>query len=99
MTLAEFKALLASDAPPSGLPPALRALWADGRGDWDRAHELAQADEGGDGDWVHAYLHRKEGDEGNAAYWYRRAKRPFVREPLETEWAVIATALLDKAAI
>jgi hypothetical protein len=43
---------------------------------------------------VHAYLHRKEGDEGNAGYWYRRARRPFARESLETEWAAIASALL-----
>ena len=45
------------------------------KGDWDGAHDAAQADEGGAGDWVHAYLHRKEGDSGNAAYWYRRAKK------------------------
>jgi hypothetical protein len=77
MTLAEFKTSLTGDAPPSGLPPALQALWRDGHGDWDGPHALAQADEGGDGDWVHAYLHRKEGDDGNAAYWYRRARQPF----------------------
>jgi hypothetical protein len=43
---------------------------------------------------VHAYLHRKEGDAGNAAYWYRRARRPVCREPLEAEWEAIARALL-----
>jgi hypothetical protein len=94
VTLAEFKASLVGDAPPQGLPPALQALWFDGRGDWEGAHALAQADEGGEGDWVHAYLHRKEGDEGNAGYWYRRARRPFASEPLEMEWAAIAGALL-----
>jgi hypothetical protein len=97
MTLAEFKASLSSDTPPPGLSPALEGLWRDGRGDWDGAHALAQADEGGDGDWVHAYLHRKEGDEGNAAYWYRRARRPVARESLETEWAAIAGVLLVAA--
>ena len=51
-------------------------MWLDAHGDWDGAHEAAQADEGGDGDWAHAYLHRKEGDAGNAAYWYRRAGKP-----------------------
>jgi hypothetical protein len=94
MTLAEFKTSLTGDAPPAGLPAALQALWRDGRGDWDAAHALAQADESGDGDWVHAYLHRKEGDEGNARYWYRRARRPFAHESLEMEWAAIAGALL-----
>ena len=97
MTLTEFKTSLTDDAPPPELPPALQALWRDGRGDWDGAHTLAQADEGGAGDWVHAYLHRKEGDEGNAAYWYRRARRPFARVSLETEWAAIAGELLAAA--
>jgi hypothetical protein len=94
VTLTEFEASLTGDAPPPRLPPALTALWRDGHGDWDGAHELAQADEGGDGDWVHAYLHRKEGDEGNAAYWYRRARQPVARGSLESEWAAIASALL-----
>jgi hypothetical protein len=94
MTLAEFRASLARTAPPPDLSPALAALWRDARGDWDRAHDLAQSDEGGAGDWVHAYLHRKEGDAGNAAYWYRRARKPMAKGPLETEWTEIAEALL-----
>jgi hypothetical protein len=96
MNLAAFRASLKADAPPTGLSIALQALWRDGRGDFDGAHELAQQDEGGQGDWVHAYLHRKEGDPGNAAYWYRRAKRPVCKDSLETEWEAIATALLGK---
>jgi hypothetical protein len=94
--LAEFRASLAADEPPPGLAPALAALWRDAKGDWDGAHERAQADGGGDGDWVHAYLHRKQGDEGNAGYWYRRARRPFSRLPLEQEWTEIAEALLAR---
>jgi hypothetical protein len=99
MDLAAFRASLDSSAPPDGLSLALQALWRDGQGDFDKAHELAQQDEGGEGDWVHAYLHRKEGDAGNAAYWYRRARRPFCHDPLETEWAAIAVKLLAKAAV
>jgi len=94
MDLAHFRASLSADAPPPGLSLALQALWRDGKGDWDGAHEAAQADGGGAGDWVHAYLHRKEGDAGNAAYWYRRAGRPVCRLSLEEEWAAIADALL-----
>ena len=75
MDLAAFRASLSSAEPPPALSRALRALWLDARGNWDGAHDAAQADEGGDGDWVHAYLHRKEGDAGNAAYWYRRARK------------------------
>ena len=94
MDLAVFRQSLADRAPPAGLGAALEALWHDARGDFHRAHQLAQSDEGGRGDWVHAYLHRKEGDEANAAYWYRRGRQPVCRETLETEWQAIATALL-----
>ena len=94
MNLAAFRQSLPTPAPPAGLSPALEALWHDARGDFDRAHELAQSDEGGSGDWVHAYLHRKEGDMGNATYWYRRARRPVCRDPLDAEWEAIAKALL-----
>ena len=94
MDLAAFRASLATPEPPANLSQALRALWLDARGNWDGAHDAAQADEGGAGDWVHAYLHRKEGDAGNAAYWYRRARKPICRASLDEEWAAIAEALL-----
>ena len=94
MDFAAFRASLSAPAPPETLSLALKALWLDARGDWDGAHEAAQADEGRDGDWVHAYLHRKEGDAGNAAYWYRGAGKPVCRTSLEEEWAAIAVALL-----
>ena len=90
MDLAAFRASLAAAEPPPDLSQALRALWLDARGNWDGAHDAAQADEGGAGDWVHAYLHRKEGDAGNAAYWYRRARKPVCRASLDEEWAAIA---------
>ena len=95
MDLAVFRASLVAAAPPQGFGAAVEALWWDAKGDWDRAHGLAQADEGGAGDWVHAYLHRKEGDPGNAGYWYRRAGKPASRAPFEEEWAAIAAALLE----
>jgi hypothetical protein len=94
MNLAAFRASLSSPSAPSDLSPALRALWLDAQGNWEGAHEAAQADEGGAGDWVHAYLHRKEGDDGNAAYWYRRARKPVCQAPLDEEWTEIAGALL-----
>ena len=55
------------DAPPSDLPETVQALWHDARGDWDRAHRIAQEIDDADGSWVHAYLHRKEGDLSNAS--------------------------------
>jgi hypothetical protein len=94
MTFDEFQKSLEDTMPPAGLTLALAGLWWDGKDDWRRAHESAQQDEGSQGSWVHAYLHRKEGDQGNAAYWYRRAGKPFCREPLEAEWLNIVKALL-----
>jgi hypothetical protein len=94
MDLATFRASLSAAEPPPTLSHALRALWLDARGNWDRAHDAAQADEGAPGDWVHAYLHRKEGDAGNAAYWYRRARKPVCKSSFDEEWATIADALL-----
>ena len=93
MDIEAFRSSLSAPEPPA-LSPALRALWLDARGNWDGAHEAAQAGEGGAGDWVHAYLHRKEGDAGNAAYWYRRARKPVCKASLDEEWAAIADALL-----
>ena len=75
-SLAGFKATLDAVQPPSGLTPALEALWWDAKENWDKAHDRAMTVEGPDGALVHAYLHRKEGDPDNAAYWYRRAGRP-----------------------
>ena len=95
MDLTAFRASLVVATPPEGLGQALQALWWEAKGEWDRAHVLAQADEGGAGDWVHAYLHRKEGDPGNAGYWYRRAGKPASRAPFAEEWAAIAAALLE----
>jgi hypothetical protein len=94
MTLADFKASLSASAPPADLAAPLVALWHDGRGDWDAAHQVAQDIDDQAGAWIHAYLHRKEGDQGNAAYWYRRALRPFAAISLDEEWDAIVTALL-----
>jgi hypothetical protein len=72
----------------------LRALWWDARGDWNRAHIIAQEVDDASGAWVHAYLHRKEGDLTNAEYWYRRAGKDAARDSLDAEWKRIAAALL-----
>ena len=94
MTLQDFKATINAEAPPENIPPALRALWHDARGEWDAAHGVAQAVEDERGAWVHAYLHRKEGDAQNAAYWYRRARQPIATDALAVEWDRIASSLL-----
>jgi hypothetical protein len=94
MDFDSFKASLAKDRPPKGLSACLAALWHDAKGDWDKAHKLAQSQEDATGAWVHAYLHRVEGDERNAGHWYGRAGKPHSKAPLAEEWREIATALL-----
>ena len=96
MTFADFQASLAAAAPPAELDSALGALWHAAKGDWTRAHELAQSREDETGAWVHAYLHRVEGDESNAGYWYRRAGLKHSRAALQDEWREIAEALLKR---
>jgi len=93
MTLEEFRAALSATSSPA-VAPALQALWHDARGDWDKAHEMANGVEDKTGAWVHAYLHRKEGDHGNAAYWYDRAGQLVATDSLDAEWDRIARALL-----
>ena len=93
MTIDEFRATLTAAEPPP-LPTLLHALWWDARGDWNRAHSIAQEIDDASGAWVHAYLHRKEGDLTNAEYWYRRAGKDAARDSLDAEWNRIAAALL-----
>ncbi|MDQ1452176.1 MAG: hypothetical protein QOK38_2042 [Acidobacteriaceae bacterium] len=96
MTNDQFRASLSQSQPPSGLPPLLAALWWEAKGDWNQAHEIAQAEESADAAWIHAYLHRKEGDTANAAYWYNRAHQPRCTLPLDAEWEQIVSALLAR---
>jgi hypothetical protein len=91
-----FARSIAAPQPPAGLAPAVEALWWDAKGDWKRAHRLAQMQDDGDGAWVHAYLHRKEGDQSNARYWYRKAGKAPATIPLAEEWRAIARALLAR---
>lgn len=91
MTLEAFKNIKSSD----DLPPLLRALWHDGKGDWHKAHEIVQDMETPDGAWVHAYLHRKEGDLWNADYWYRRAGKVRPGISLEAEWEELVKIFLE----
>ena len=94
MDTAAFRRTLQGAQPPTPLSLALQALWWDGKGDWHRAHECAQADSGPHGAAVHAYLHRKEPDPANARYWYTRADRPPASGSLDQEWDALTAELL-----
>lgn len=94
MTFEEFKNSLTSSNPPSALNDLLKAMWHDGKGDWETSHNIAQDIHTPAGSWVHAYLHRKEGDLGNAAYWYSRAGKPVFKKSLEEEWEYLVKEFL-----
>jgi hypothetical protein len=94
MDYQEFRSSLNAPHPPGNATPLLAALWWDAKGDWAKAHEIAQQIESLDAAWVHAYLHRKEGDQGNAGYWYRRAGKLHSRAALDEEWEELARTFL-----
>ncbi len=96
MDFQKFSTTLRQSQPPEGLSAALQAMWYDGKGDWQAAHELAQVDSQPVHCWVHAYLHRKEGDNWNANYWYTKAKKPMPKLSLAEEWEMIVEELLDQ---
>jgi hypothetical protein len=93
MTFEELRISLTKESPPEA-DPLVVALWWDAKGNWSRAHEIAQDIDSAPGAWVHAYLHRKEGDGWNADYWYRRAGKPSCQLSLDKEWTDIVQHLL-----
>ena len=98
MTYEDLEASLRSTAPPPHLSDVLRALWYDRRGDWPRAHQIAQAVNDANGAWVHAYLHRKEGDIANADYWYHHAGKTRPEISLDAEWEHLVRTFLANPA-
>ena len=97
LNLQSFTESIAKPQPPNGLSFALQALWWDAKGDWEKAHENAQARDDQEGMRVHAYLHRKEGDQSNAEYWYRRCGISPSTVSLDEEWVTLAQHLLGEA--
>jgi hypothetical protein len=96
MDINDFKRAISTGTMPKSLSPALRALWFEAQGDWDKSHKTAQDSDDRSAAWVHAYLHRKEGDNSNAGYWYNRAGRDVSNLSFDEEWEQIVAALLDQ---
>ena len=94
MTLEEYIKSIEADRPPSGISETLRSLWWDKKGDWDRAHSIAQDIPSVQGSAVHAYLHREEGVLWNADYWYTRAGRTRPDVALDIEWQQLVDEML-----
>ncbi|MFD1769111.1 hypothetical protein [Sphingobacterium suaedae] len=82
------------DTLPDGLNVHLQALWYDGKGNWQRAHDLIDELTDVTSAHVHAYLHRVEGDGWNARYWYGRAKQVPFEGSLEAEWDALVKRLV-----
>ena len=93
MNFDEFYNSLSAASPPEKLSVYLRALWYDGKNNWEEAHNIIQDVEDKTAAWVHAYLHRREGDSFNANYWYNRAGKRMPEYSLEQEWKEIVKAL------
>jgi hypothetical protein len=66
-----------SSPTPSRLQALETALDLLAAGQWERAHEIVQADKSELAAWLHGIVHTLEGDLDNARYWYRRASREF----------------------
>lgn len=94
MNVAEFQDSLMNQDPPSGLNPALRALWYDANGHWDTAMDIVLDSDTKDAAWVRAYLYRKEDHDEKAEYWYKRAGKRPGKGYWQEEWEDIARALL-----
>ena len=94
MTFEEFLESINNDLPAPDLAETLTSLWWDKKGDWDRAHAIAQNIPSTRGSAVHAYLHREEGVLWNADYWYSRAGRSRPDIPLEAEWQQLVEEML-----
>ena len=85
MQLNEFLDSTKKEVTPDGLSEPLQAMWYARKGDWDKAHNIAQSISSELGSWIHAYLHRVEGDLSNADYWYKRAGKPQFQGSTEAE--------------
>jgi hypothetical protein len=94
MNVDEFIKSVDNEGPPPDLSEMLHSLWWDKKGDWDKAHTIAQEIPTVQGSAVHAYLHREEGVLWNADYWYSRAGRMRPDISLEEEWRRLVEEML-----
>lgn len=63
-------------------------------GEWEQAHQIAEANETRLGAWLHGLVHLAKSDECNSRYWYETAGRAFPgAHALEVEMAALELAL------
>jgi hypothetical protein len=94
MDLESFKASLsARRSPAAGRSPLLRALWLDGKGDFDGAH--ANRARRGRRDGRGARLPASQrGRLLQRGYWYRRARQKPFEGSLSAEWEALVQRFL-----
>ena len=95
MTFEQFLLSLQNDHPPE-FSSYLESLWYDKKGNWDKAHQVAQDIPDKNGSWIHAYLHRVEGDTWNSNYWYLKAEKVMPETSLEEEWKSLVHYFLEQ---
>jgi len=95
MTFEQYLLSLQNNHSPE-LSDYLVSLWYDKKGNWDKAHQVAQGIPDKDGSWIHAYLHRVEGDTWNSNYWYTIAGKKMPNISLEEEWERLVHYFLEK---
>jgi hypothetical protein len=95
MTFDQYLSSLKNDQPP-GFSDYLKSLWYERKGNWTKAHTVAQDIPDRGGSWIHAYLHRVEGDQWNSNYWYAKAGREMPGISLEEEWKVLVDHFLEQ---
>jgi len=95
MKYEDFNDTLTLEQSPAKFKPVLKALWFCKKGDWEKAHDIAQGVPTSLGSAIHAYLHRLEGDQANANYWYSQAGREPYSGSLEGELESLLLEALD----
>jgi hypothetical protein len=87
---------LSESSPPAGISSEAESLWHAKKGQWEKAHNIAQDIHTPMGSWIHALLHLIEGDVGNANYWFHKARKPTQRiADIDRLWLEIAEEVLE----
>lgn len=73
------------------------AVQAAQAGDWERAHNVAQAYPDVEASWLHAVFHKMKGDVSNSHYWYAKIQGHLYEDFTDTQQELIAIATSLKA--
>ncbi len=94
MNFEEYLKSIDNDSPSSQLSETLTSLWWDKKGNWDRAHTIAQDIPTNEGTLLRSSRRLCEGVLWNADYWYSRAGRKRPNIPLVKEWKILVEEML-----